>query len=267
MKTKDERSSESSFEDLEIIDKRKKRTMCERLNGLKALIVGADSRIGRDVSLAYANEGCDLAINYQPENIETISKWSKGIDDTGCRSIFVPNKLNNENECKNMVESVIGSFERIDVLVFATHPPPNACNIEDLTTEKFRFLLENNILSLFWTLRAVQPYMKLGSSIIVTSSYRAYQPDEKFSIYAASEAATISFSRSMAKQFWTQGVRVNVVVPIPVLKKKCCVSNFKSLQEDKKKTTDICQVYISLASKESRYVTDEIYNVVCNMPY
>lgn len=267
MHTKDYRFSDSLWMVTKSANKSKDRTMCERLGGLKALIVGADTGLGRAISLAYAKEGCDLAINFQPENAVSINKLGLNIDDERGETVFLPKRLINENQCKELIDSVILSFGHIDVLVFTTQQPPIASNIEDLTTDRLQKIFEKNVLSLFWTIKAAQPYMRLGSSIIVTSSYQVYQPDANLSDYAAAEAAIMSFSHSVAKQFWALGIRVNIVVPIPVLKRNSCINGSNGFADDFKRPTDICQVYISLASKESRYVTDEVYNVVCNIPH
>lgn len=244
----------------------RKYTTCKRLDGLKALVVGADSSIGRAVSLTYAQEGTDLALVYQPENTAIINRLYDNLEETGCEALLFPKYLTDEIQCVEMVKSVMQSFGHVDIVVFARQSSNEACDIGNLTTERLQKIFDSNIFSLFWIVKAVHPYMKLGTSIIVTSSYQVYQPDANFCDYAAAKAAVMGLSRGLAKQMWTDGIRLNIVVPLPASKKNAWANSFSLYSKEIQQPIDICQVYVSLASKESRYVTAEVYNVVCNIP-
>ena len=57
--------------------------------------------------------------------------------------------------------------------------------------------------------------MKPGAAIINTSSVQAYDPSKELFDYAATKAAILSFTRSLAKQLGEKGIRVNAVAPGP----------------------------------------------------
>ena len=60
------------------------------------------------------------------------------------------------------------------------------------------------------------PYMKKGSRIIMLSSASAFLPQKKFSVYAASKAYVLSFSRALSAELKSRGISVTAACPGPV---------------------------------------------------
>jgi NAD(P)-dependent dehydrogenase (short-subunit alcohol dehydrogenase family) len=64
--------------------------------------------------------------------------------------------------------------------------------------------------------KVVFPYLKEGSSVINTTSVSAYQGHPELLDYAATKGAIVSFTRSLALQARSKGIRINAVAPGPV---------------------------------------------------
>jgi NAD(P)-dependent dehydrogenase (short-subunit alcohol dehydrogenase family) len=76
--------------------------------------------------------------------------------------------------------------------------------------------LKTNLYALFWITRASVPHLSAGAAIINTASEQAYDPSPNLLDYAPTKAAIVSFTKALAKQLASRGIRVNAVAPGPV---------------------------------------------------
>ncbi|MGZ4967945.1 MAG: SDR family oxidoreductase [Methylobacter sp.] len=115
------------------------------------------------------------------------------------------------------------------------------------------------------------PHFSAGASIINTASVQAYNPSENLLDYAQTKAATVAFTKSLAKQLGEKGIRVNAVAPGPVWT-PLQVSGGQppsSLETFGEKTpmgrpgqpAELAPIFVTLASQESSYATGQVYGV------
>ncbi len=247
----------------------------DRLIGRKALVTGGDSGIGRAAAIAYAREGADVAINYLPDEEKDALAVQKYIADAGRKAVLIPGDISNESFCTEMVETAVTELGGLDILVLNAGQQLFVENIEDLTTEQLRKTFETNLFSMFWTVKAALPHLKPGASIITTSSIQAFQPGEILLDYAASKSAIIAFTKALAKQLASKGIRVNSVAPGPVWtalqisggqpQKKIPVFGQSTPLKRAGQPVELSGVYVLLASDESSYTTAEVYGVTGGM--
>jgi NAD(P)-dependent dehydrogenase (short-subunit alcohol dehydrogenase family) len=189
----------------------------ERLSGMRALITGGDSGIGRAVAIAFAREGADLALSYLPTEQVDAEATAEYVTEAGRRAVLLPGDLTSEETCQNVANSALSQLGGIDVLVNnAGFQMARSQSLEETGTEQIDHVFKTNLYALFWLTRAVLPHLKRGSSIINNSSIQAYEPSTALLDYAASKAAINNFTVNLAAEVGPRGIRVNAVAPGPI---------------------------------------------------
>ncbi len=246
-----------------------------RLKGRKALITGGDSGIGRAAAIAYAREGADVAINYLPSEEKDAAEVKKLIEDAGQKAVLIPGDVSDETFCQKLVQETVEELGGLDILVLNAGQQQFVEDIENLSTEQFRKTFETNLFSMFWIVKEALPYLKPGSSIITTSSIQAYQPGKILLDYASSKSAIIAFTRALAKQLVSKGIRANAVAPGPIWtalqisggqpQEKIPMFGQNTPMKRAGQPVELAGVYVLLASDESSFTTAEVYGVTGGM--
>lgn len=234
-----------------------------------AIITGGDSGIGRAVSVLFAKEGADIAIVYFNER-EDANQTKKIIESYGRRCLLLEGDLRHENFSNFIVESVIKTFGKIDILVnnAAVQFPQNS--ISDISAEQLRNTFETNVYPLFYLTKAVLPYLEVDSSIINTTSVTAFEGHKTLIDYSSTKGAITVFTKSLALSLADNKIRVNAVAPGPIWTPLIPASF--SAQEVEVFGTDVplkragqpfevAPAYLYLASDDSRYVTGQVIHV------
>ena len=189
-----------------------------RMAGLRALITGGDSGIGRAVALAYAREGADVAINYLPEEQPDADETRRLVESAGQRAVLVPGDLRTRDVCLQVVDGAVDGLGGLDILVnnAGYHWARGPAGLEGLDPDEMERVLRTNLHAVLWMCHAARPHLSRGSCIINTSSVQAYQPSKQLLDYAATKGAIMIFTKGLAKQLASKGIRVNAVAPGPV---------------------------------------------------
>lgn len=188
-----------------------------RLDGMRALITGGDSGIGRAVAIAYAREGADVAVCYLPEEQEDAEETARWVEDAGRRAVLCPGDIREEQTCQDVVAAAVEGLGGLDVLVNnAGYQWARSEGLENLETEQLDRVLKTNLYALFWITRAALPHLGRGSSIINCTSIQAYEPSTSLLDYAATKAAINNFTVNLAAELGPRGIRVNAVAPGPI---------------------------------------------------
>ena len=189
-----------------------------RLEGMRALITGGDSGIGRAVAIAYAREGADVAINYLPDEQPDADATRQLIEAAGRTAVLVPGDLRTRDACVHIIDEAVSGLGGLDILVnnAGYHWARGPEGLAGLDPNEMERVLTTNLHAVLWLCQAALPHLRPGSSIINTSSVQAYQPSTQLLDYAATKAAVNNLTVNLAADLGPQGIRVNAVAPGPI---------------------------------------------------
>ena len=246
-----------------------------RLAGRKALITGADSGIGRAAAIAYAREGADIVLNYLPEEEADAKEVVQLIEAEGRKAVCVPGDLKSEAFCNELIGKAKDALGGLDILVNVAGKQTAVEDIANLTTDQFDATYKTNVYALFWLCKAAIPHMPVGAAIINTTSIQAVQPSETLLDYAPTKAAITAFTKALAKQVISKGIRVNAVAPGPFWtplqpsggqpQEKIPSFGSETVFKRPGQPAELAPIYVILASQESSYVTGEVYGATGGM--
>lgn len=189
-----------------------------RLPGLKALITGGDSGIGRAVAIAFAREGCDVALSYLADEQSDAEDTRKWVEKAGCKCVLLPGDLTDEETARRVVDDAADQLGGLDVLVnnagfqWARRDE----GLANLTSAEMDRVFKTNLYAMFWMTQQALPHLKSGASIINVSSIQAYDPSVPLIDYASTKAAINNFTVNLAAELGPKGIRVNAVAPGPI---------------------------------------------------
>lgn len=180
-----------------------------------AIVTGGGTGIGRATSLALADRGAAVAVNYS-RSAQEAEETARLIRDRGGRAVAVRADVSQDEEVRAMANRVADEFGSIGLLVnnagITRHIPMN--DLEAATEEVWDELLDVNVKGMFFCARAVAPYMKRsgGGAIVNLGSIAGTTGLGSSLPYAVAKAAVHGLTRSLAKAL-SPDIRVNCVVP------------------------------------------------------
>lgn len=240
-----------------------------KLKDKVAVITGGDSGIGKAAAVALANEGTDIAIIYNNENKDA-EDTKKEIEKAGRKCVLIAGDIKNKDFCNKAIEKVISSLGKINILINNAAVQYEQQNIEDITEEQLKKTFETNIFGTFFMTQAAIAHLQKGDCIINTTSITAYRGHETLIDYSSTKGALTSFTRSLAMNLVSKGIRVNAVAPGPVWtplipasfdEKK--VGNFgtDNKQGRAAQPVELAGAYVFLASQEASFITGTTIHV------
>ena len=232
-------------------------------------VTGGSRGIGKAIALKYAENGCNIVINYVSEKTD-VNELKNQFEKYGIESLIVKADVSKAEEVENVVKQAIEKFGRIDVLV------NNAGITRDtllmrMKEEDFDKVIEINLKGTFLVTKAVTPYMmkKRNGRIINLSSVVGVTGNAGQSNYSASKAGIIGFTKSVAKELASRNIRANAVAPGFINTDMTSVlsddvkSNINAQIPMKRMGTarEIANVVYFLGSEESSYITGQVINI------
>jgi NAD(P)-dependent dehydrogenase (short-subunit alcohol dehydrogenase family) len=186
-----------------------------KLEGLKAIITGGDSGIGRAVAIAYAREGADVLISYLDED-EDAKETARWIEKAGRKAVLVRGDIQSAEHCRNMVDTAARELGGIDILVNNAAHQATFDDITEIPDEEWELTFRVNIHAMFCLTKAAVPHMTNGGSIINTASINSDSPNPSLLAYATTKGAIQNFTAGLAQMLADKKIRANTVAPGPI---------------------------------------------------
>lgn len=231
------------------------------------LVTGGSRGIGEAVARLFASKGYDVVINYSSneEKADNLALELSNLYGVGVKSIKAD--VSNEEDVKQMVESIIAEFGYIDVLVNNAGIAIDS-DFSDKRVSDFRRILDVNLVGPFIVSKYVSKYMmkrRMGSIVNVGStngidSFYTYSMD-----YDASKAGLHILTKDLAIEF-APYIRVNAVAPGWVNTEMNKELDSDYIKEEEKKITlgrfaepsEIAKVIYFLASDDASYINGSV---------
>ena len=236
------------------------------LQNKTALITGASRGIGRSHALLFAEEGADIIFTDLKANEQSDTLLAE-LRAKGVRADFLVSNASEFAQAQEVAAWVAEHYGRLDILV------NNAGITRDqlilrMSVEDWNLVMEVNLRSVFNYTKAFAPLMmrQRSGSIINISSIVGLNGNAGQCNYAASKAGIIGFTRSIAKELGSRGIRCNAVAPGFIV-----TPMTQQLSEEVRKEwmkqiplhrggldTDVAHVSLFLASDLAGYVTGQV---------
>jgi 3-oxoacyl-[acyl-carrier protein] reductase len=184
------------------------------LEGRVALVTGGGRGIGRAVSLALAEDGADVAINYRRDE-QAAADTVAEIEKLGRRSASYRASVDSWDEDEAMVAAVLSDFGGVDVLVNNAGIASRGHSVVDTDPAEFERVWRTHAFGAFALSKLVLPSMRerhRGDIVMVSSAATVHMAGHS-SPYNVAKAGLEALARTLAKEERRNNIHVNVVAP------------------------------------------------------
>ena len=241
-------------------------THTRRMESKRVLVTGSGTGIGRGVALEFAREGAAVVLHYAHSEAGAASAVDEIRSAGGTAEAFQADLADIE-QVRALASQAIEFLGGLDVLVNNAGITMNKPFLQ-VTPEQFDTLYDVNIRGMYFLTQAAVPTMiEQGTGAVINlTSVHAFAGMTEHTIYAGTKAAIVGFTRVLALELATKGVRVNAIAPGWILVE----NHLKVLGEFDQQSAgstipagvigaphDIGKLALFLASDESRYIVGQ----------
>jgi 3-oxoacyl-[acyl-carrier protein] reductase len=182
------------------------------LTGKIALVTGAAQGIGRDIALALATDGADVAIC--DVNLEAAQKTAGDIEAKGRKSLALKANVAASADVTAMIDQVVEKFGRIDILVNNAGITRDGLILR-MKEEDWDLVLSINLKGAFLCTKAALRHMskQRAGTIINIASIVGAMGNAGQANYVASKAGLIGLTKTIAREYANRGITANAVAP------------------------------------------------------
>ncbi len=239
------------------------------LEGKVALVTGATRGIGRAIAEKYASQGAHVAFTYRSSgNLAT--EVEAALQAYGVQAKGYQADAADMAAVQAVVDDILAIHGRIDIIVNNAGITGDNLLLR-MSEEQWNSVIQTNLNSVFFTTKAALKAMlkQRSGSVINISSVVGVQGNAGQANYAASKAGMIGFTKSLAREVGSRGIRANAIAPgfiatemtdaIPEKELEAWLTNIPLKRPGKaEEVADLC---VFLGSDMSTYITGQVLNV------
>jgi 2-deoxy-D-gluconate 3-dehydrogenase len=182
------------------------------LTGRRALVTGASRGIGREIALAYARAGADVAV--LARNAELLEGVAGEVRALGRRAVVATADVLDADATRAATAEAIEALGGLDILVNNAGGNSFSTPVASMRMSGWEKTMRLNLDSIVHITQVSLPSLgEGGGSIINVSSVAGLRGAPTMAHYGAAKAALISLTQSLAVETAWMGVRVNALVP------------------------------------------------------
>ncbi|MFM1884826.1 MAG: 3-oxoacyl-[acyl-carrier-protein] reductase [Flavobacteriia bacterium] len=234
-----------------------------------ALVTGASKGIGRAIAQRFIEEGAKVAFTYL-SSVEKGQALEAELIALGGEAKGFRSDASSGEQAEKLINDIVEHFGQIDIIVNNAGITRDTLMLR-MTEEDFDSVISTNLKSVFNTTKHAQRYMikQRSGSIINISSIVGIKGNAGQSNYAASKAGIIGFTKSVALELGSRGVRCNAVAPGFIETEMTGVLDEKVVQSWRDaiplkrggQPEDVANACVFLASDLAAYVSGQVLQV------
>lgn len=245
-----------------------------RLKDKIAIVTGASSDIGLEISKRFVEEGANVVL--LGRDIIKLENARKTIKDYSTKTVAIPCDITNESQVIQTVNQITDHYGRIDILVNNAGIITDPIHFHEMTDDAMNSLVDTNMVGTFRITKSVIVKMlenKNGGSIINIGSISAERaiPKVHLTVYCTTKAAINMFTKGLAVEYARRNIRCNCVNPgivnAGMIKSYLDYPEARKVLEDRQpinrigEPLDVANAVVYLASDDARWISGIILNV------
>ena len=245
-----------------------------RLKDKIAIVTGASSDIGLEISKRFVEEGANVVLLGRDRT--KLENARKTIKDYDSKTVAIPCDITNEAQVIQTVNQITDHYGRIDILVNNAGTITDPIHFHEMTDGDMNSLVDTNMFGTFRITKSVIVKMlenKNGGSIINIGSISAERaiPRVHLTVYCTTKAAINMFTKGLAVEYARRNIRCNCVNPgivnAGMIKSYLDYPEARKALEDRQpinrigEPLDVANAVVYLASDDAKWISGVILNV------